>query len=72
MGTLDLPPRLIAFKEEPRGERVNVYQKMKMLCAILNALDDDKRHELSRSSLGDLLDFPNKSAWSPNFGIFYR
>ncbi|CAE6074149.1 unnamed protein product [Arabidopsis arenosa] len=41
-----LPPRLIAFGHEPRGERVNVYQKMKTLCAIFNALDDGERQQL--------------------------
>ncbi|CAE5959302.1 unnamed protein product [Arabidopsis arenosa] len=43
-----LPPRLIAFGEEPRGERVNVYHKMKTLCVICNALDDGERDYLSR------------------------
>ncbi|CAE5976049.1 unnamed protein product [Arabidopsis arenosa] len=43
-----LPPRLIAFGEEPRGERVNVYHKMKTLCGIFNALDDGERDYLSR------------------------
>ena len=64
MKTLDLPSRLIAFGEEPRGERVNVYQKMKTLCGILNALGDDEHGELSRSSLGGLLDFSNRPAFS--------
>ncbi|KAG7564153.1 Ulp1 protease family C-terminal catalytic domain [Arabidopsis suecica] len=65
-----LPPRLIAFGHEPRGERVNVYQKMKTLCAIFNALDDGERQFLSRSTFGQLLEFPNKPAWSASFGIF--
>ncbi|XP_020872062.1 uncharacterized protein LOC110226007 [Arabidopsis lyrata subsp. lyrata] len=65
-----LPPRLIAFGHEPRGERVNVYHKMKTLCAIFNALDDGERQFLSRSTFGQLLEFPNKPAWSASFGIF--
>ncbi|KAG7593760.1 Ulp1 protease family C-terminal catalytic domain [Arabidopsis thaliana x Arabidopsis arenosa] len=65
-----LPPRLIAFGHEPRGDRVNVYHKMKTLCAIFNALDDGERQFLSRSTFGQLLEFPNKPAWSASFGIF--
>ncbi|KAG7533137.1 hypothetical protein ISN45_Aa08g007690 [Arabidopsis thaliana x Arabidopsis arenosa] len=65
-----LPPRLIAFGHEPRGERVNVYHKMKTLCAIFNALDDGEQQFLSRSTFGQLLEFPNKPAWSASFGIF--
>jgi len=36
MAPLPLPPRLIAFREEPHDERVNVYQKMKTLCGVLS------------------------------------
>ncbi|OAP03513.1 hypothetical protein AXX17_AT3G33460 [Arabidopsis thaliana] len=40
MPLIPLPHSLIAFGEEPRGEKVNVYQKMKTLYGIFNALDD--------------------------------
>jgi len=70
MAPIPLPPRLIALGEEPRGERVNVYQKMKTLYGIFNALDDDERQYLSRSPFARLLEFPNNHAWSASFGIF--
>nr|AAC98465.1 hypothetical protein [Arabidopsis thaliana] len=70
MASIPLPPRLIALGEEPRGERVNVYQKIKTLCGIFNALDDDERQYLSRSPFARLLEFPNNPAWSASFGIF--
>jgi len=70
MPLIPFPLRLIAFGEEPRGERVNVYQKMKTLCGIFNALDDGERQYLSRSLFARLLEFPNNPAWSASFGIF--
>ncbi|CAD5332914.1 unnamed protein product [Arabidopsis thaliana] len=64
MPLIPFPLRLIAFGEEPRGERVNVYQKMKTLCGIFNALDDGERQYLSRSLFARLLEFPNNPACS--------
>jgi len=53
MGEVDLPNRLIAFGEEPLGERVNVYHKIETLCGIINTLDDEERSFVLNSSLGD-------------------
>jgi len=70
MPPIPLPQRLIAFGEESRGERVNVYQKMKTLCGIFNALDDGEREFIARTSFGRLLEFPKLPSLSASFGIF--
>lgn len=67
MTDLDLPNRIISFGEEPLGERVNVYNKMKTL---FDALDEEEREWLSRTPFHSLLEFPNKPAWSASFGLF--
>ncbi|XP_020883624.1 uncharacterized protein LOC9316817 [Arabidopsis lyrata subsp. lyrata] len=66
----ELPHRLIAAGEVPLGERANVYNKMKTLRGIFDALDDDEITFIRDSSLAGLLDFPNKPAWSASFGLF--
>jgi len=70
MPPIPLPQRLIAFGEESHGERVNVYQKMKTLCGIFNALDDGEREFIARTSFGRLLEFPKLPSLSASFGIF--
>jgi len=42
MESVELPNRLIAFGEEPLGERVNVYHKIKTLSGIINAIDEQE------------------------------
>ena len=59
MPLIPLPHSLIAFGEEPRGEKVNVYKKMKTLYGIFNALDDGEQRFISWSLFGRLLKFPN-------------
>ncbi|OAO92555.1 hypothetical protein AXX17_AT5G28500 [Arabidopsis thaliana] len=70
MEEVELPNRLIAFGEKPLGERVNVYNKIKTLCSIINALDDEERAFIINSSLGGLMDFPNKPAFSASYSLF--
>ncbi|XP_023634177.1 uncharacterized protein LOC17874539 [Capsella rubella] len=70
MTDLELPNWIIAFGEEALGERVNVYHKMKTLSLIFDAMDDEERDWLRSTSFGNLLDFPNKPAWSASFGLF--
>ncbi|KAG7536772.1 Ulp1 protease family C-terminal catalytic domain [Arabidopsis suecica] len=70
MEDLDLPHRLIAAGEEPLGERVNVYNKMKILNGIIDSLDATEINLIRDSPLGGLLDFPNKPAWSASFGLY--
>ena len=70
MPLIPLPHSLIAFGEEPRGEKVNVYKKMKTLYGIFNALDDGEQRFISWSLFGRLLKFPNQPALSTSFGIF--
>jgi len=70
MEEVELPNRLIAFGEKPLGKRVNVYNKIKTLCSIINALDDEERAFIINSSLGGLMDFPNKPAFSASYSLF--
>ncbi|CAL9226381.1 unnamed protein product [Arabidopsis halleri] len=70
MEDLGLPHRLIAAGEEPLGEMANVYNKMKTLRGIIDSLDQTEIKLIRDSPLGGLLDFPNKPAWSANFGLF--
>ncbi|KAG7552821.1 Ulp1 protease family C-terminal catalytic domain [Arabidopsis thaliana x Arabidopsis arenosa] len=70
MEDFDLPHRLIAAGEEPLGERVNVYNKMKTLNGIIDSLDATEINLIRDSPLGGLLDFPNKPAWSASFGLY--
>ncbi|KAG7537000.1 Nucleic acid-binding OB-fold [Arabidopsis suecica] len=60
MEDLELPHRLIAAGEAPLGEKANVYNKMKTLRGIIDSLDEDEIKLITDTSLGGLLDFPNK------------
>ncbi|CAD5318385.1 unnamed protein product [Arabidopsis thaliana] len=44
--------------------------KIKTLCGIINALDDEERAFILNSSLGGLMNFPHKPAFSASFGLF--
>lgn len=70
MEEVDLPCRLIAQGEEPLGDRVNVYNKVKTLSAIFDALDEDEKSFIADSPIVSLLHFPYKTAWSASFAIF--
>ncbi|CAE5967576.1 unnamed protein product [Arabidopsis arenosa] len=70
MEDLGLPHRLIGAGEEPLGERANIYNKMKTLRGIIDSLDQTEIKLIRDSPLGGLLDFPNKPAWTANFGLF--
>lgn len=63
MKDLDLPYRLIDVGEQPIGERVNVYHKMKTFRDIIDSLEEDKIQLIRDPSLGGLLNFLKKSAW---------
>ncbi|XP_023640381.1 uncharacterized protein LOC111831091 [Capsella rubella] len=70
MTDLQLPNRIIAYGEEALGERVNVYHKMKTLSLIIDAMDDEERVWIRSTGFGNLMDFPDKPAWSASFGLF--
>jgi len=70
MAAPELPHRIIAAGEEVLRERANVYNKMKILHGIIDALEEDEIRLIRNSPLGGLLDFPNKPAWSTTFGLY--
>ncbi|KAG7534146.1 Ulp1 protease family C-terminal catalytic domain [Arabidopsis thaliana x Arabidopsis arenosa] len=69
MADLDLPSRLFADREEPAGDRVNMYFKLNTIKAVLKALTP-KEIETIRPCFGTLLDLYSKPVFSGKLAHF--
>ncbi|XP_024006556.1 uncharacterized protein LOC112083062 [Eutrema salsugineum] len=65
-----LPARMFAAGEEPSGERVNSYHKVKTTNHILTALEEDEKEFMRRSPFGKLIATAEKPAFSDSFGHY--
>ncbi|KAG7547954.1 hypothetical protein ISN44_As12g031580 [Arabidopsis suecica] len=63
MADIDLPSRLFADREEPAGDRINMYFKLNTIKVVLKALTP-KKIETIRPCFGNLLDLYSKSVFS--------
>lgn len=67
---MELPPRMFAAGEEPIGERVNSYHKVKNTKSILEALDPAEVDFLKNSTFGTILSLEDNPPFSGAFGQF--
>ncbi|KAL0846625.1 hypothetical protein Bca101_019871 [Brassica carinata] len=63
-----LSKRLFALNEEPNGERVNTYHKIKRTAYILEALDDEEIEFLRNSPFGKIIANYDNPPFSGAFG----
>ncbi|XP_024007911.1 uncharacterized protein LOC112083922 [Eutrema salsugineum] len=68
MADSGLPQRIFSPEEVPKGDRVNIYQKMTVISDIDAALSQTERDFMKASQFGKLFDFANQPAWSGAFG----
>lgn len=65
---LNLPKRLFAQNEKPKGDRVNNYHKIKRTAEILDALDPEEVEFLRGSTFGKILADYDNPTFSGAFG----
>ncbi|KAL0824645.1 hypothetical protein Bca101_048322 [Brassica carinata] len=63
-----LPKRLFAFNEEPNGDRVNTYHKIKRTAEIIEALDPEEIDFLHNSTFGKIISNYDNPPFSGAFG----
>ncbi|EFH54410.1 predicted protein [Arabidopsis lyrata subsp. lyrata] len=68
MANVDLPSRLFADREEPAGDRVNMYFKLNTIKAVLKALTPEELDTI-RPCFGKLLDIYSKPVFSAVPGV---
>ncbi|CAL9237676.1 unnamed protein product, partial [Arabidopsis halleri] len=69
MTDIDLPSRLFADREEPAGDRVNMYFKLNTIKDVLKALTP-KEIETIRPCFGKILDLYSKPVFSGKLAHF--
>ncbi|XP_020884365.1 uncharacterized protein LOC110229196 [Arabidopsis lyrata subsp. lyrata] len=69
MAELELPSRLFADREEPAGDRVNMYFKLNTIKAVLKALTPEELDTI-RPCFGKLLDVYSKPVFSGKLAHF--
>ncbi|CAE5987931.1 unnamed protein product [Arabidopsis arenosa] len=69
MAELELPSRLFADREEPAGDRVNMYFKLNTIKAVLKALTPEEIDTI-RPCFGKLLDVYSKPVFSGKLAHF--
>ncbi|KAG2308793.1 hypothetical protein Bca52824_028541 [Brassica carinata] len=65
-----LPQRMFAAGDEPLGERVNLYQKLKTTRAIINALEPDELDFIRNSTFGKIIAIEEYPIFSGAFGQY--
>ena len=65
-----LPPRMFAAGEEPLGERVNSYHKLKRTELLIEALEPDELEFLRNSTFGKILAIEENPPFSGAFGQY--
>lgn len=65
-----LPRRFFAFGEEPSGQRVNSYHKMKITESIIEALEPDEVNFLRNSTFGKVISLYENPPFLGAFGHF--
>ncbi|XP_024014460.1 uncharacterized protein LOC112088415 [Eutrema salsugineum] len=70
MADSGLPQRIFIPEEVPKGDCVNIYQKMTVISDIDAALSQTERDFMKASQFGKLFEFANQPAWSGAFGLF--
>ena len=65
-----LPPRMFAAGEEPLGERVNSYHKIKRTELLIEALEPDELEFLRNSTFGKILAIEENPPFSGAFGQY--
>lgn len=65
-----LPNRIFAFGDEPSGQRVNSYHKMKRTEFIIDALEQDEILYLRNSTFGKVISIYENPPFSGAFGHF--
>ncbi|KAJ4868609.1 hypothetical protein Rs2_49843 [Raphanus sativus] len=68
MDEIVLPPRMFAAGDEPVGERVNSYHKIKTTRSIIAALEPEELEFLSNSTFGRILAIDDNPPFSGAFG----
>ncbi|CAG7881163.1 unnamed protein product [Brassica rapa] len=70
MGDLLLPPRMFAAGEEPLGERVNTYHKIRRTELLIKALEPEELEFLRNSTFGKILAIEENPPFSGAFGQY--
>ncbi|KAG2310028.1 hypothetical protein Bca52824_021585 [Brassica carinata] len=70
MDRIVLPPRMFAAGEEPLGERINSYHKIKTTRMIIDALEPDELDFLRKSTFGKILAIDENPPFSGAFGQY--
>ncbi|KAL0723331.1 hypothetical protein Bca4012_037930 [Brassica carinata] len=70
MSTLELPPKVFAAGEEPSGNRVNSYHKVKITQSILEALTEEEVDFFKNSSFSRVISFDDNPPFSGAFCYF--
>lgn len=65
-----LHERMFVAGEEPSGDRVNTYHKLKRIESILDALEPEEVHFLQQTMFGKIISLADNPSFSGRFGQF--